>query len=159
MPASGEVFITRDSDGHLWLILPRGAGGPKRIDDDTVEQAIAGHGFARIEQQFEGWEALDRERQRRAGLGAPSAEVDVAEFDAIDVERVLGTAERWGREGKTGSARRLCHRLLEAPVLLREPALHGRLVRFLQQLDAVQVSFPTTDPAPSAWEERMSVAA
>jgi len=161
MPASGEVFLVRDFDDVLWLISPPGAGGPERVDDEVVERAVTDHGFELIGQRFDSWEELDGERQRRAGIGAPEARVDVDSFDEEDVERVLRTAERWRSDGHGPRARRIAHRLLDAPVLMTDPALHRRLARFLQRLDETPVSVPRTvvDPRLAAARERMSLVA
>ncbi len=143
MPPSGETFLARDSEGVLWLIRPPGAGGPQRADEEVVEIATARHGFERIEQDFAGWEALDAERQRRAGLRAP-AEIDVEAFDATDVDRVLAIADRWRREGDVERPRRVAHRLLEAPIVREDDGLFKRLTSFLRELDEVR---GTTPPA------------
>ena len=161
MPPSGEVFLVRDFDDVLWLISPPGAGGPERVDDEVVERALTDHGFELIDESFAGWEQLDRERQRRAGIGAPVARVDVDGFDVEDVERVLHTAERWRARGQTLRARRIAHRLLDAPVVLTDTALHHRLVRFLQQLDETPPSMPApvADPGQADVRARMSLVA
>jgi len=130
MPPSGEVFVARDSEGVLWLVSPPGAGGPERVDEEVVERAVADHGFQVIEQRFDGWEELDAERQRRAGAGLAPIEVDVEGFDAEDVERVLRALDRCRVRGQIPRARRVGHRLLEAPVLKSDDELFGRVVAF-----------------------------
>lgn len=134
MAPSGEVFLVRDA-GVLWLVSPPGAGGPERVDEDAVEVAVAQHGFELIDERFDGWEALDAERQRRAGLDAPAIALDVASFDATDVVRVLGIAERWQAAGSVERPRRVAHRLLEAPAARADDELYARLTLLLRRLD------------------------
>lgn len=152
MPPSGEVFLARDSDGLLWLVSPPGAGGPERVDDDIVARAIADHGFERIDEQFAGWAELDVERQRRAGLGMPPIQIDVGRFDAEDVERVMRALQRYRLAGQVPRARRVAHRLLQAPVLQTERALYERVVAFLVKLDAT----PTVTPEAVVDEQRLA---
>ena len=161
MPASGEVFIARDSAGVLWLVSPPGAGGPERVDDEIVERALADHGFELVDERFEGWEQLDAERQRRAAQGSAPVEVDVMRFDAEDVEGVLRALDRARLRGEIPRARRVAHRLLEAPVLRTDDELYRRVVGFLQTLDAATVSMPSavTEPLRKAARERLRLVA
>ena len=144
MPPSGEVFIARDNDGVQWLIPPPGAGQPKQIGDEVVERAVVDHGFERVEVSFASWDLLDAERQRRAGEGLIPVQVDFARFDTDDVDRLLGALARARRRGQIVRARRFAHRLLEAPVVLRDVELHGRVVSFLLELDDIPTSAPPT---------------
>jgi len=157
MPPSGEVFLARDSDGVLWLVSPPGAGGPERVDEDIVERAVADHGFELIEERFDGWAQLDAERQRRAGQGLDAVHVDVERFDAEDVEGVLHALERCRLRGQVPRARRVAHRLLQAPVVRIDDTLYDRVVDFLQELDASPASVPSavTEPVKQAARERV----
>lgn len=161
MPPSGEVFVARDSDGVLWLVSPPGAGGPERVGEDVVERAVADHGFELVDQRFDGWAELDAERQRRAGEGLAPVRVDVESFDAEDVEGMLRALDRTRLRGQTARARRVAHRLLEAPVLRADDELFGRVVGFLQELDRSPLSVPpaVVEPLYAAGRRRMSLAA
>ena len=132
MPPSGEVFIARDGDA-LWLVSPPGAGGPQRVDEETAMRAVADHGFDLIEQSFADWAELDAERQRRAGIGLAEVKIDVEGFDAEDVRGVLRAVERFRQRGQTARARRVAHRLLEAPVVRREDELYAGIMALLRR--------------------------
>jgi len=154
MPASGEVFIARD-DGVLWLVSPPGAGGPERVDEEIVERAVAHHGFERIEQDFDGWAELDAERQRRAGEGMPEVQVDLEHLDAEDVAGLLGALERARDRGQVPLARRAALRLLTSPVVRHDDDLYGRVLGFLEELDAsATASTPAAVAEPKRQEAR-----
>jgi hypothetical protein len=160
MPPSGEVFIARDDDA-MWLVQPPGAGGPQRIDEETVARAVADHGFDLIEERFAGWAELDAERQRRAGIGLATVNIDVEGFDAEDMRGVLRALERFRRRGQTGRARRVAHRLLEAPVVRLDDELYERVVALLRDLDDEHLSLPvpTADPRRREARERLQLVA
>lgn len=160
MPPSGEVFIARDGDA-LWLVSPPGAGGPQRIDDETAARAVCDHGFDLIEESFAGWAELDAERQRRAGIGLADVKIDIEGFDAEDVHGVLRALERFRQRGQIPRARRVAHRLLEAPVVRTDDELYTSVVALLRELDDERVSLParTTDPRRREALERLQLVA
>lgn len=146
MPPSGEVFIMRDGDG-LWLVPPPGAGDWQPIDEETVARAVADHGFDLIEETFAGWEELDAERQRRAGVGLAAVEIDVERFDAADVRGVLRSLNRFRRHGEADRALRVASRLLEAPVVRGDDDLYASVLALLRQLVDERVSPPAAPDA------------
>jgi len=160
MPPSGEVFIARDGDA-LWLVPPPGAGGPQRIDDETAARAVAYHGFDRIDESFAGWAELDAERQRRAGIGLGEVKIDVEGFDAEDVRGVMRALERFRKRGQTARARRVAHRLLQAPVVRSDDELYASVMALLHELDDEHVSLPapTADPKRREARERLKLVA
>lgn len=144
MPRSGEVFIVRDNRGEQWLISPPGAGDPQRVDDEVVERAIVDHGFARIEESFVSWAALDDDRQRRAGIGLTATRLEVDGFDAEDIRQLMRALHRSRERGEIPRARRVAHRLLSAPVLHQDLDLFRGLVEFLEELDAIRAPSPAS---------------
>jgi len=124
MAPSGETFVTREANGRVWLHQPEGAGGAGPIDEATVARAVTDHGFDRIEQDFDGWAALDAFRQERAALVTPPVVVDRDALDLDDVEEMVAVARRWVDEGDGARARRLAFALLRVPAVLAAPDTH-----------------------------------
>lgn len=158
MPPSGEVFIARDGN-TLWLVPPPGAGARHPIDERTAARAVADHGFDLIEESFASWDELDAERQRRAGIGLAAVKIDVERFDASDVRGVLRALQRFRRRGQSARARRVAHRLLEAPVVRHDDVLYAAVVALLQDLDDEHVSLPAppADPRQQELRRRMQL--
>jgi hypothetical protein len=149
MPPSGEIFLATDAYGTTWLVHPPGAGGPDKISASavgaTIEEAVARHGWDRVEQSFPSWAKLDSARQRRAAKANPQRRHGVATFDEHDVRRVLRVVTSWMTEGDPARGRPALHRLLrEAPVVRSNDELYEEVNRLLLRLDQ------KTNPPPFA---------
>jgi hypothetical protein len=144
MAPSGATLVVRDTDDRTWLYPSPGAGQPRLIDSERVEQVIARGDLERIDRDFAGWEELDAFRQERARRVTPQTIVDIDSFDAHDVERHLAVAEQWLAEGDADRPRKLALRLLRTPVARSDTEVSDRLIDFLERLGEPVVAFRST---------------
>lgn len=147
MPPSGEIFLATDGYGTTWLVHPPGAGGPDKIDppavEATVEEAVARHGWNRIDQSFGSWDELDKARQHWVAENNPLPPPDISGFDEHDIRRVLRVVTSWMAAGHPARGRPALHRLLQdAPIIRRDDKLYGEVTRLLIRLDE------KTEPPP-----------
>lgn len=150
MARSGETFITRSDRDGLWLHMPSGAGGAGPINETTAHQAVADHGFTKVDRDFATWAELEDFRQQEAAKFAPPVEIDPADLDDEDVREMLEVARRWATEGETERSRRLLLKLLLVPVAVTDISLRRNLVAALESLGAtgtvVNLRDDPTDP-------------
>jgi len=136
MPRSGETFLVRDASGTLWLFPPDGAGESVVVGESAIEEAVRRHNWDRIDATFDTWQALDADRQRRAAALAPGRDIGIADYDAVDVRRILDGARATAQEGEPAAARTMLHRLLREVTLLREDdGLYDEVMDLLVDLD------------------------
>lgn len=146
MPRSAETFLVRDASGTLWLVPPVGAGTAHMVDDSAIDEAVRRYGWDRIDAGFDSWEALDVDRRLRAAALAPGREIGVADYDAADVQRIIGGARARYQAGEVAAARVMLHRLLREVRLVRESIdLHNQITDLLLELDAASPSPPRRD--------------
>ncbi|MDQ1745102.1 MAG: hypothetical protein QOE23_3441 [Pseudonocardiales bacterium] len=137
MPRSAETFLVRDAAGTLWLCPPDGAGESLAVDESAIEEAVRRHDWDRIEATFDTWEALDADLQRRAAELAPGRDIGIADYDAVDVRRILDGARAVSQAGDHGAARTMLHRLLREVTLVREDGeLFEAITGLLVELDS-----------------------
>ncbi|HJQ03106.1 MAG TPA: hypothetical protein VJ851_16035 [Jatrophihabitans sp.] len=145
MAPSGETFLVRDRQGTVWLVLPPGAGLPQQASGQDVEDAVARHGWNRIDREYTSWSELDAGRQQLVVSRGAQARVDVSGFDAEDVRRVLGVISGWRQRGDAVRGRRVLHKLLrEAPIVRRQDELYEAVNEALKELDAMSPEPPPT---------------
>ena len=143
MPRSAETFLVRDTSGTLWLVPPAGAGTAQTMDESAIDEAVSRHGWDRIDAEFDSWESLDNDRRRRAAELAPGRELGVADYDAADVQRIIGGARARFQAGEVATARAMLHRLLREVILVRESIdLHSQVTDLLVDLDAASPRAP-----------------
>jgi hypothetical protein len=140
MPPSGEIFLATDAYGTTWLVHPPGAGGPDKISpaavEATIQEAVARHGWDRVERSFASWSELDTARQRLVGEIYPLPPLEVSDFDEQDVREVLEVVRSWLVAGDSARGRPALHRLLrEAPVVRRDDELFEEVTSLLLRLD------------------------
>jgi hypothetical protein len=164
MAPSGETFLVRDRQQTIWLVLPPGAGLPQQASSEDVDDAVAGHGWDRIEREYPSWADLDAGRQQLVASRGPQARVDVSRFDAEDVRRVLGVVAGWRQGGDIVRARRVLHRLQrEAPVVRQQDELYVAINEALDELDAMSPEPPpialrsTNDPRYIEARDRLQI--
>jgi hypothetical protein len=137
MPRSGETFLARDAFGTLWLYPPEGAGESMVVDESAIEEAVRRHDWDRIDATFDTWEELDADRQRRAAELAPFRDLGIADYDSVDVHRLVDGARTFAQEGDHVAARTVLHRLLgEVTVVREDRELFELVTRLLMELDA-----------------------
>lgn len=145
MPPSGETFLARDAFGTVWLVHPPGAGGPEKVAPSAVDEAVARHGWDRVEESFGSWAELDTARQERVAAGGPRRPVDVSRYDEHDVRRVLRVVSSWLAAGDPVRGRPALHRLLrDAPVVREDDQLYVEVTELLVRLDQVPPTPPRT---------------
>ena len=159
MPRSGEILLVRDAAGTTWLIHPPGAGEPEIVTEDVVGEAVARHGWDRVDETFPSWAELDVARQRRVAETAPQGRVDVSRFDAEDVRRVVGIVSAWLRSGEVNRGRRALHRLLrDATIIRRDEQLFSAVTEMLTELDDVPPRPPLQFRSATVGDERRKTA-
>jgi hypothetical protein len=145
MAPSGETFLVRDRQQTIWLVLPPGAGLPQQASSEDVDEAVARHGWDRIEREYASWSDLDSGRQQLVASHGPQPRVDVSRFDAADVRRVLGVVADWRQRGDAVRGRRVLHRLLrEAPIVRQQDDLFDAVNEALTELDTMSPEPPPT---------------
>lgn len=155
MPRSGETFLVRDASGTLWLVPPDGAGEPMAVDESAVEDAVRRHDWDLIDVAFDTWAALDADRQRRAAELAPGRDIGIADYDAVDVRRILDGARDAAGAGDHAGARTMLHRLLREVDLVREDGeLFDTITSMLVELDSASRRPPRRDLAGIRPEHR-----
>lgn len=156
MAPSGETFLARDRRGQVWLYQPVGAGEPRVVDEALTQRAIADHGFDRVDQEFETWQALDAYRRAHAVPLGPNVQLDRDDLDRENVERFLGVAQRWVAGGEARRARKLVLRLLRLPVVRGDAEVQERLLALLDEFEEppVRVEPAQLDPLKRAARER-----
>jgi hypothetical protein len=146
MPRSAETFLVRDATGTLWLCPPDGAGEAMVVDESAIEEAVRRHDWDRIDATFDTWEALDADRQRRAAQLAPDRDLGIADYDAVDVRRILDGARAIFQDGDNAAARTMLHRLLQEVTLVREDReLFNTITGLLVDLDSASRRPPRRD--------------
>jgi hypothetical protein len=146
MPRSAETFLVRDASGTLWLCPPAGAGEPTVVEESAIDEAVRRHDWDRVDATFDTWEALDADRQRRAAELAPLRDTGIADYDAVDVQRIVDGARAFARDGDHAGARTMLHRLLREVTLVRKDGeLFDMITRLLVELDTAGRQPPRRD--------------
>jgi hypothetical protein len=146
MPRSAETFLVRDAAGTLWLCPPDGSGEAIAVEESAIEEAVRRHDWDRIDATFDTWEALDADRQRRAAELAPDRDIGIADYDAVDVRRILDGARAISQAGDHSAARTMLHRLLREVSLVREDReLFDTIMGLLVDLDSARRRPPRRD--------------
>lgn len=124
-PAADAAFV-RYPGGGLWLLM---GSGPRPATEDEVGRALLDFNFELVNQEFADWEAIQAELNRvaRRWLEAhPALQEDVADFDLVDLERILTHAAK--QPQPTAGLRALAAKVLYECPLAKDPSVYGRLL-------------------------------
>lgn len=135
MVPSGETFISL-ANGVYFLHQPPGAGGARELTVDEVSRAIARGDLHAVNEDFDGWDALDARRNELVRELCGPLDRDDRPLERPHVEAILRAGERWLRAGETDRVRQLAVTLLDAPAVLECPDLVASVNSLLKRASA-----------------------
>lgn len=140
MPQTGEIYITADTSRNFYIRGPEGTRFDRPLTEEEVEEAVLKHGYIAYEIEFETPEELDNFRHEEAARFAVehgfSGLLDTSEFDEVDAQRMIETAQRLSTIESSDFTRSLLSKILDFPIVQRTPELRAEVTRRINDISA-----------------------